>query len=54
MMEIKVVLATLVRQFVFAPADGKEIEPLLSFVVRPRVKGAHKSSLPLKVTKVVF
>jgi hypothetical protein len=52
MLEIKAVLATLVRQFVFAPAG--EIEPLLSFVVRPRVKGAHKSSLPLTVRKVVL
>ena len=53
-MEIKAILATLVRQFVFAPAEGKEIKPLLSFVVRPRVKDAHHSSLPLKVSKVVF
>ncbi|KAF8588823.1 cytochrome P450 [Ramaria rubella] len=54
MLEIKAVLATLLRQFVFAPAEGQEIEPLLSFVVRPKVKGEHKSSLPLKVSKVVF
>ncbi|KAF8499344.1 cytochrome P450 [Gautieria morchelliformis] len=51
-LEMKAVLATLVRQFVFSPAE--EIEPLLSFVVRPRVKGAHKSSLPLTVRKVVL
>lgn len=54
MLEIKAVLATLLRQFVFAPAEGQEIEPLLSFVVRPKVKGEHKSSLPLKVSKVAF
>lgn len=52
MVEMKAILATLIRQFVFSPAE--EIEPLLSFVVRPRVKGEHKSSLPLKVSKVVF
>ncbi|KAF8515319.1 cytochrome P450 [Hysterangium stoloniferum] len=54
MLEIKAVLAILLRQFVFAPADDKEIEPLLSFVVRPKVKGEHKSSLPLKVSRVIY
>ncbi|KIJ51269.1 hypothetical protein M422DRAFT_158615 [Sphaerobolus stellatus SS14] len=53
-MEIKIVLATLVKQFIFSPAEGKEIEPLLSFVVRPKVKGEHKSSLPLRVTRVTY
>ncbi|GJJ08503.1 hypothetical protein Clacol_002721 [Clathrus columnatus] len=53
-LEIKTVLATLLRNFAFAPADNNEIEPLLSFVVRPKVKGEHRSSLPLKITRLNY
>jgi len=49
--EIKALVITLVRQFIFSCRH--EIEPFQSFVVRPRVKGQGSSSLPLLVRKVV-
>jgi len=51
-LEIKAALARLVRQFAFAPVPGLEIEAFVSFVVRPRVQGEAKSTLPLLVSKV--
>lgn len=53
-LEIKAVLATLIRQFVFETCPGKEIEPFVSFVVRPRVRTELKSTLPLIVKKVQY
>ncbi|KAJ8090527.1 hypothetical protein PM082_002415 [Marasmius tenuissimus] len=48
--EIKVLLVTLFRQF--SVSCSRDIEPFQSFVVRPRVKGEARSSLPLVVRKV--
>ncbi|CAK5264662.1 unnamed protein product, partial [Mycena citricolor] len=48
--EIKVLTATLIRQFSFRCAH--EIEPFQSFVIRPRVKGQGPSSLPLLVRRL--
>ncbi|KZV79535.1 cytochrome P450 [Exidia glandulosa HHB12029] len=53
-LEVKATLATFLRQFAFAPAPSKEIEPFVSFVVRPRVRGDSKSTLPLLVTKITY
>jgi cytochrome P450 len=50
LVEIKAVLTVLLKQYSFAPA--KPIEPFVSFVVRPRVVGDKKSTLPLTVGKM--
>ncbi|EJD46995.1 cytochrome P450 [Auricularia subglabra TFB-10046 SS5] len=50
-LEVKATLATFIRQFAFAPVPTKDIEPFVSFVVRPRVHGDTKSTLPLLVSR---
>ncbi|KDQ20245.1 hypothetical protein BOTBODRAFT_170241 [Botryobasidium botryosum FD-172 SS1] len=51
LVEIKAVLVILLRHFTFTKA--RDIEDFVSFVVRPRVKGEKKSTLPIRVGKVV-
>ncbi|KZO92275.1 cytochrome P450 [Calocera viscosa TUFC12733] len=51
MAEIRTVLSALVGGFDFSPDPGREVEPFVSFVVRPRVRGERKSTLPLLVRR---
>ncbi|KZT55670.1 cytochrome P450 [Calocera cornea HHB12733] len=51
MSEIRTVLSALVSGFEFAPDPALEVEPFVSFVVRPKVRGDRRSTLPLLVRK---
>ncbi|KIY45233.1 cytochrome P450 [Fistulina hepatica ATCC 64428] len=48
--EIKVLLITLLRQFSFSCEH--DIEPFQSFVIRPRIRGQQRSSLPIAVKRL--
>jgi hypothetical protein len=54
MIEMKALVAILLRQFEFRLNHEKPIEPFWSFVVRTRVQGNKNSELPLLVSKIKY
>ncbi|KAF8588472.1 cytochrome P450 [Ramaria rubella] len=52
--EIKALVAVLLRQFTLSTVTEKPIEPFLSFVVRARVQGQKTSALPLRISKIKY
>ncbi|KAF8525239.1 cytochrome P450 [Hysterangium stoloniferum] len=54
MIEMKALIAILLRQFEFQLNAEKPIEPFWSFVVRTRVQGNKKSELPLLISKLKY
>ncbi|KAF8477865.1 cytochrome P450 [Gautieria morchelliformis] len=54
LIEMKALVAILLRQFNLSVVPDKPIEPFMSFVIRARVQGRTASELPLRISKITY